>query len=109
MELQSHAWCLCLALLFLVLTFALPPGFDSDTLPFLATGYRSLKLGAVCASTSQCPRETCCLNRGPGGPTCRHAARLGRGCSPLTYRNIYFGFCPCVAQATCHRWRRTCE
>ncbi|XP_049276406.1 venom protein 164-like [Rhipicephalus sanguineus] len=109
MALLSHAWHLCIGLLLVHLTLALPAGFDAETLPYIVSGYRSLTLGAICASTSQCPPGSCCLRRGPGGPFCHPGAVLGRGCSHLRYRNIYSGFCPCVRGATCHQWRRICE
>uniref|UniRef100_A0A131YED5 Ixodegrin B n=1 Tax=Rhipicephalus appendiculatus TaxID=34631 RepID=A0A131YED5_RHIAP len=82
MELASHTCHLYIVLLLIPLIFALPPGFDSQVLPYFASGYRSLTLGAVCASTSQCPQGTCCLNSRPGGPVCRPAAVMGAGCHP---------------------------
>ncbi|KAL1478388.1 hypothetical protein MTO96_035054 [Rhipicephalus appendiculatus] len=108
MELASHTCHLYIVLLLIPLIFALPPGFDSQVLPYFASGYRSLTLGAVCASTSQCPQGTCCLNSRPGGPVCRPAAVMGGGCHPVRYLNMYFRFCPCARGARCHPRTRRC-
>ncbi|XP_037499910.1 uncharacterized protein LOC119373346 isoform X16 [Rhipicephalus sanguineus] len=105
---NRYAHLLCIVLLNVYKTLAVPPGFDPDVLPYLSPGYQQLRLGDVCASTSQCPYLTCCVDRGGPHPICRRAATAGKRCSTLHYRNIYHSFCPCLPPARCHPTTRRC-
>ncbi|XP_075721531.1 astakine-like [Rhipicephalus microplus] len=104
-----YARYFCLLLLWKNLSITLSQGFDPDQLPFLASGFRQLQLGDMCASTSQCAAGACCLRKRLGMPTCQPAAKIGRMCSPLVYRNIYFGHCPCIPAGICHPMTRICQ
>ncbi|KAL1468460.1 hypothetical protein MTO96_041462, partial [Rhipicephalus appendiculatus] len=93
---------LYLLLLFVNLTLTIPPippGFDSETLPYLTPGARRLRSrGAVCSSDDQCRGGLCCLHIGLNNPTCQPRARIGHRCSHVPHHGVYYGFCPCTRQ-----------